>query len=187
MSGAAAGAVMAARQGPKSIAGSALVGGMLLGLIEGMGLLMNNFMSQQYRPVDPREEQQAMQMPEDSASLGQQQEGGLLKGIFSWEKSKCAFFIQFEKPWIDCKVVCIVVRLAATQHFNMQYSIDKVADSTCVALNVPFPKLILNGVINESIDFWFLPPGPPGLRGHLDRPLTSHHSATGDWVKRKDG
>ena len=104
----------------RSLAGSALVGGMLLGLIEGMGLLMNNFMSRQYRPVDPREEQQAMQMPEDSASLGQQQEGGLLKGIFSWKKSKCAFFIQFEKPWIDCKVVCIVVRLAATQHFNMQ-------------------------------------------------------------------
>ena len=34
--------------------GSAVVGGMLLGLIEGMGLLMNNFMSQQFRPVDPR-------------------------------------------------------------------------------------------------------------------------------------
>merc|ERR1712107_403337 len=68
MSGAAAGAV---------------VGGMLLGMIEGMGLLMNNFMSQQFRPVDPREEQQAVQMPEDPAALGQQQEGGLLKGIFS--------------------------------------------------------------------------------------------------------
>ena len=91
MSGAAAGAVTAARQGPKSIAGSALVGGMLLGLIEGMGLLMNNFMSRQYRPVDPRGEQQAMQMPEDSASLGQQQEGGLLEGIFSW-KSQSAHF-----------------------------------------------------------------------------------------------
>ena len=74
---------------------------------------------------------------------------------FSVGKVKVRIFIQFEKPWIDCKVVCIVVRLAATQHFNMQYSIDKVADSTCVALNVPFPKLILNGVINESIDFWF--------------------------------
>jgi len=83
MSGAAAGAVMAARQGPKSMVGSAVVGGMLLGMIEGMGLLMNNFMSQQFRPVDPREEQQAMQMPEDPAALGQQQEGGLLKGIFS--------------------------------------------------------------------------------------------------------
>merc|ERR1711934_1037665 len=74
MSGAAAGAVMAARQGPKSMVGSAVVGG--------MGLLMNNFMSQQFRPVDPRDEQ-AMQMPEDPASLGEQQEGGLLKGIFS--------------------------------------------------------------------------------------------------------
>ena len=59
---------------------------MLLGLIEGMGLLMNNFMSQQYRPVDPRcetpifcptcdyallstRDEQAMQMPEDPASL----------------------------------------------------------------------------------------------------------------------
>jgi len=73
---------MAARQGPKSMVGSAVVGGMLLGLIEGMGLLMNNFMSQQFRPVDPRDEQ-AMQMPEDPASLGEQQEGGLLKGIFS--------------------------------------------------------------------------------------------------------
>ena len=106
---------------------------------------------------------------------------------FSVGKVKVRIFIQFEKPWIDCKVVCIVVRLAATQHFNMQYSIDKVADSTCVALNVPFPKLILNGVINESIDFWILPPGPPGPRGHLDRPLTSHHSVTWGWVKRKDG
>merc|ERR1712080_424710 len=83
MSGAAAGAVMAARQGPKSMVGSAVVGGMLLGMIEGMGLLMNNFMSQQFRRVDPREEQQDMQMPEDPAALGQQQEGGLLKGIFS--------------------------------------------------------------------------------------------------------
>ena len=63
-----------------------MVGGMLLGMIEGMGLLMNNFMSQQFRPVDPRcefnlpeyfghdechlrEEQQAMQMPEDPAAL----------------------------------------------------------------------------------------------------------------------
>merc|ERR1712241_1387841 len=70
MSGAAAGAVMAARQGPKSMVGSAVVGGMLLGLIEGMGLLMNNFMSQQFRPVDPREEQQAMQMPEGSSCTG---------------------------------------------------------------------------------------------------------------------
>ena len=41
--------------------GSAVVGGMLLGLIEGMGLLMNNFMSQQFRPQDPR----MQEMPEE--------------------------------------------------------------------------------------------------------------------------
>ena len=34
---------------------------MLLGLIEGMGLLMNNFMSQQFRPQDPR----MQEMPEE--------------------------------------------------------------------------------------------------------------------------
>jgi len=80
MSGAAAGAVMAARQGPKSMAGSALIGGMLLGLIEGMGILMNNMMSQQFRPQDPRDMPQ--EPPEDPSALGSQQEGGMLKGIF---------------------------------------------------------------------------------------------------------
>merc|ERR1712130_838151 len=79
MSGAAAGAVMAARRGPKSMAGSAVVGGILLGLIEGMGILMNNFASQAYRPVDPR-------APEDPGVFAEQQGegegGGLMKGIF---------------------------------------------------------------------------------------------------------
>lgn len=37
MSGAAAGAVMVARHGPKQMLGSAVVGGVLLGLIEGLG------------------------------------------------------------------------------------------------------------------------------------------------------
>ena len=37
MSGAAAGAVMATRNGPKQMLGSAVVGGVLLGLIEGLG------------------------------------------------------------------------------------------------------------------------------------------------------
>ena len=127
---------------------------------------MNNFMSQQYRPVDPRWATECLfvllfailviilcitgrssrpcrclrirppwwihlnfatfsNLVDLVPLQGQQQEGGLLKGIFSWKTSKCAFFIQFEKPWIDYKIVCIVVRLAATQHFKMQYSIDK--------------------------------------------------------------
>ena len=80
MSGAGAGAVMVARQGAKTMAGSALVGGVLLGLIEGMGILMNNFASQQFRPQDPR------MMPEDPSVLEgppQGEEDGLFKKMFS--------------------------------------------------------------------------------------------------------
>ena len=65
MSGAAAGAVMAARNGPKHMIGSAIVGGVLLGLIEGMGIMLNRFMSEQFRPVDPRNAP-----PQDPSQLG---------------------------------------------------------------------------------------------------------------------
>ena len=47
--------------------GSAVVGGVLLGLIEGMGILLNRMMSQQFRPIDPRE------APQDPYQLGQVQ------------------------------------------------------------------------------------------------------------------
>ena len=66
---------MVARQGTKSMIGSAIVGGVLLGLIEGMGIMMNSFMSQQFRPQDPR------MAPQDPAALntglepGQEDEG----------------------------------------------------------------------------------------------------------------
>ncbi len=43
MSGAAAGAVMVARHGPRQMAGSAVVGGVLLGLIEGMSKHLFDF------------------------------------------------------------------------------------------------------------------------------------------------
>ena len=71
MSGAAAGAVMAARNGPKHMLGSAIVGGVLLGLIEGMGILLNRMMSEQFRPVDPRN------APQDPYQLGPAQGQGL--------------------------------------------------------------------------------------------------------------
>jgi len=74
MSGAAAGAVMVARHGPKQMLGSAVVGGVLLGMIEGMGIMLNHFGSSQFRPADPRD------APEDPAALGQQSQsssGGL--------------------------------------------------------------------------------------------------------------
>jgi len=75
MSGAAAGAVMVARHGPKQMLGSAIVGGVLLGLIEGLGIMMNHFGSTQFRPVDPR------MIPEDPASLEQQGQSEN-KGLF---------------------------------------------------------------------------------------------------------
>jgi len=65
-SGAAAGAVMAARSGPKHMVGSAIVGGVLLALIEGMGIALNRWQAESFRPVDPRD------MPQDPQVLNQQ-------------------------------------------------------------------------------------------------------------------
>jgi import inner membrane translocase subunit TIM17 len=46
ISGAGAGAVMVTRSGPKAMLGSAIVGGVLLGLIEGASFMLNRYMSQ---------------------------------------------------------------------------------------------------------------------------------------------
>ncbi|XP_040583452.1 mitochondrial import inner membrane translocase subunit Tim17-A [Lepeophtheirus salmonis] len=67
MSGAAAGAVMSARNGPKHMLGSAIVGGVLLGLIEGVGIMMNKFAAESYR--QPPE---ILEAPQDPSILGQQ-------------------------------------------------------------------------------------------------------------------
>merc|ERR1712037_28 len=92
--------------------------------------------------VDPRDEQ-AMQMPEDPAS-GRAAGRGSAEGDFQL-KTCSSSFIQFEKPCIDCRTACIVVRLAAGQHFISKYyslgkcgilSKTKVADFTSVALIV---------------------------------------------------
>lgn len=48
-SGALTGAILAARKGPGSMAGSALVGGVLLALIEGVGILFTRFNAQEYQ------------------------------------------------------------------------------------------------------------------------------------------
>ena len=42
------------RQGPAAMVVSGIMGGFLLGLIEGMGVLMNHMASTAYRPVDPQ-------------------------------------------------------------------------------------------------------------------------------------
>lgn len=45
MSGAATGGILAARAGPRAMASAAVVGGIILALIEGMGIWMNNYFS----------------------------------------------------------------------------------------------------------------------------------------------
>lgn len=49
-SGAATGAVLAARGGAGPMGRSALVGGVLLALIEGMGIAMNRLFAEEFRP-----------------------------------------------------------------------------------------------------------------------------------------
>uniref|UniRef100_A0A8C5MRG1 Translocase of inner mitochondrial membrane 17B n=1 Tax=Leptobrachium leishanense TaxID=445787 RepID=A0A8C5MRG1_9ANUR len=48
-SGALTGAVLASRSGPLAMAGSALMGGVLLALIEGVGILLTRYTAQQFQ------------------------------------------------------------------------------------------------------------------------------------------
>ena len=58
MSGAATGGILAARAGPKAMAQSAVMGGVLLGLIEGMGIMLNKMLTPD------------MPSPEEMAAMG---------------------------------------------------------------------------------------------------------------------
>ncbi|KFQ27253.1 Mitochondrial import inner membrane translocase subunit Tim17-A, partial [Merops nubicus] len=60
-SGALTGAILAARNGPVAMVGSAAMGGILLALIEGAGILLTRFASTQF-PNGP-------QLPEDPSQL----------------------------------------------------------------------------------------------------------------------
>lgn len=51
-SGALTGAVLAARGGPGASLRSAVVGGILLALIEGMGIALNRLFAEEYRPAN---------------------------------------------------------------------------------------------------------------------------------------
>uniref|UniRef100_H3AT12 Translocase of inner mitochondrial membrane 17A n=1 Tax=Latimeria chalumnae TaxID=7897 RepID=H3AT12_LATCH len=66
-SGAMTGAVLAARNGPVAMVGSAAMGGILLALIEGVGILLTRFASAQF-PTGPQFPDDASQMP--TASFG---------------------------------------------------------------------------------------------------------------------
>ncbi|XP_017890677.1 mitochondrial import inner membrane translocase subunit Tim17-B-like [Ceratina calcarata] len=50
ISGAATGGILAARNGLPAMAGSALIGGLLLAMIEGVGIFMTRFSADQFRP-----------------------------------------------------------------------------------------------------------------------------------------
>uniref|UniRef100_A0A8C5W039 Translocase of inner mitochondrial membrane 17B n=1 Tax=Microcebus murinus TaxID=30608 RepID=A0A8C5W039_MICMU len=52
-SGALTGAVLAARSGPLAMMGSAMMGGILLALIEGVGILLTRYTAQQFRNAPP--------------------------------------------------------------------------------------------------------------------------------------
>ncbi|XP_043829709.1 mitochondrial import inner membrane translocase subunit Tim17-B [Dromiciops gliroides] len=52
-SGALTGAVLAARSGPLAMVGSAMMGGILLALIEGVGILLTRYTAQQFRNTPP--------------------------------------------------------------------------------------------------------------------------------------
>jgi len=53
-SGALTGAILAVRQGTGAMIGSAIIGGVLLGLIEGVGIMFTRFQAEQFKPINPQ-------------------------------------------------------------------------------------------------------------------------------------
>ncbi|XP_054327471.1 mitochondrial import inner membrane translocase subunit Tim17-B isoform X1 [Pongo pygmaeus] len=64
-SGALTGAVLAARSGPLAMVGSAMMGGILLALIEGVGILLTRYTAQQFRNAPPFLEDPSQLPPKD--------------------------------------------------------------------------------------------------------------------------
>ncbi|XP_047393037.1 mitochondrial import inner membrane translocase subunit Tim17-B isoform X3 [Sciurus carolinensis] len=70
-SGAVTGAVLAARSGPLAMMGSAMMGGVLLALIEGVSILLTHYTAQQFRNVPPLLEDPSQLPPkEDTPATG---------------------------------------------------------------------------------------------------------------------
>jgi mitochondrial import inner membrane translocase subunit TIM17 len=78
ISGAATGGILAARNGLPAMAGSAIIGGVLLALIEGVGILFTRLSAEQFRnPLPPTEDPAALGDPGQGGggfSFGQQQQ-----------------------------------------------------------------------------------------------------------------
>lgn len=70
ISGAATGGILAARSGVPAMAGSALIGGVLLALIEGVGILFTRLAAEQFKPTSPSDDPSQLGIPPNG--LGQQ-------------------------------------------------------------------------------------------------------------------
>ncbi|XP_074538258.1 mitochondrial import inner membrane translocase subunit Tim17-B isoform X1 [Halichoeres trimaculatus] len=70
-SGALTGAILAARSGPLTMVGSAMMGGILLALIEGFGILLTRYTAQQFQNPVPFADDPSQLPPKDG---GQQQQ-----------------------------------------------------------------------------------------------------------------
>jgi len=70
MSGGITGALLTWRLGKATMIGSAVVGAVLLGLIEGVGILITRFSAEQYRQQNPSFEEPAGLPPKQSPSSG---------------------------------------------------------------------------------------------------------------------
>jgi len=68
-SGALTGAVLAVRSGAGAMVGSAVIGGVLLALIEGVGILFTRISAEQFKPVSP-----TLEDPNQMNPLGQPQQ-----------------------------------------------------------------------------------------------------------------
>lgn len=73
ISGAATGGILAARNGLPAMAGSAIIGGVLLALIEGVGILFTRLSAEQFRnPMPPSEDPAVLGEASQGFSFGQQ-------------------------------------------------------------------------------------------------------------------
>lgn len=67
ISGAATGGILAARNGLPAMAGSAIIGGILLAIIEGVGMFFTRLTAEQFKPTsimdDPSFQQQSQSQP----------------------------------------------------------------------------------------------------------------------------
>lgn len=79
ISGAATGGILAARNGVPAMVGSAVIGGVLLALIEGVGIMFTRISAEQFRnPAPPTDDPSALGDP------GQQQQTSAAPSAFAF-------------------------------------------------------------------------------------------------------